>query len=61
MTLKKDYSEKFIKKTVIEIQIQHWGDNRQLSMKGIELENFTTIDNMISNESRSEFHSYIIK
>ena len=30
--LKNDYAEQFIKTTGIEIQGQHWGGNRQLSM-----------------------------
>ena len=32
--LKKYYAEKFIKTTGIEIQGQHWGGNRKLSMEG---------------------------
>ena len=36
--LKKDYAEKFNEKTGIEIQSQHWGGNRQLSMEDIAVE-----------------------
>ena len=36
--LKKYYAEKFIKTTGIEIQSQHWGGNRQLSMEVIAFE-----------------------
>ena len=46
LKLKKDYSEKFSKATSIEIQSQHWGGNRQLSMEGIAVEYFpTSVDN----------------
>ena len=38
--LKKDYAEKFIETTGIEIQSQHWGGNRNLSMEGIYIEYF---------------------
>ena len=34
----KNHAEKFSKTTGIEIQIQHWGGNRQLSMEGIAVE-----------------------
>ena len=40
LRLKKDYAEKFSKTTGIEIQSQHWGRNRQLSMEGIDVEYF---------------------
>ena len=38
--LDKYYAEKFSKTTGIEIQSQHWGRNRQLSMEGIDVEYF---------------------
>ena len=47
LKLKKDYSEKFSKATGIEIQSQHWGGNRQLSIEGIAVEYFTTYVDMI--------------
>ena len=39
---RKYYAEKFSKTTGIEIQSQHWGGNRQLSMEGIDVEYFTS-------------------
>ena len=38
--LEKHYAEKFSEKTGIEIQIQHWGVSRELSMEGIAVEYF---------------------
>ena len=37
---KKYYAEQFSKTTGIEIQSQHWGGNRKLSMEGIAVEYF---------------------
>ena len=36
----KCYAGTFSKKTGIEIQSQHWGGNRQLSMEGISVKYF---------------------
>ena len=38
MKLKKDNYEIFSETTGIEIQRQHWGGNRQLSMEGIAVD-----------------------
>ena len=58
--LKKDYAEKFSETTSIEIQSQHWGGNRQLSMEGISVECFPSPIDPGINEEKSEFYSYII-
>ena len=47
--LKKDYAEKTGKKNGIEIQSQHWGGNRQLSMEGISVEYLTSSIEPVSN------------
>ena len=57
--LKKDYAKKFSEATGVEIQSQHWGGNRQLSMEGIAVECFPTSVDIGNNEEKSEFHSYI--
>ena len=56
--LKKDYDKPIKETTIIEIQIQQWGDNRKLSMELIALEHFTVKDKIRRNELRSKFHSY---
>ena len=44
--VKNDYAEKISEATSIEIQSQHCGGNRQLSMEGISVEYFpTSVDN----------------
>ena len=58
MKLKKVYSEIFSETTGIEIQSQHWGGNRKLSIEGIVLEYFPNINKIRKNESKYEFHSY---
>ena len=57
--LKKYYAEKFSKATGIEIYIQHWVINRQLSVEGIAVEYFPNYIDTGNNEERSKFHSYI--
>ena len=57
--LNKYYAEKSSKTTGIEIQSQHCGGNRKLSMEGINIEYFTNLVDTGSNEKKSEFHSYI--
>ena len=57
--LKKDYAEKFSKTTGIEIQSQHWGGNKQLSIESIAVEYFPNSVHTGINETKSEFHSYI--
>ena len=47
---KKDHSDKFGKATGIEIQSQHLGENRILSMKGIDVEYFPTYVDISNNE-----------
>ena len=47
--LKKYYAEKFSKTTSIEIQSQHLGENRQLSMEDIAVEYFTNSIGPASN------------
>ena len=52
INLKKYYAEKFSKTTGIEIQSQHLGGNRQLSMEDIAVEYFrNSIDPGISEKS----------
>ena len=51
--------KKNIKTTGIEIQGQHWGGNRQLSMEGIAIECFPISIYSGNNEEKSESHSYI--
>ena len=47
-------------KNGIEIQSQHRGGNRQLSMEGIAVEYFpNSIDTGGNNNKKYEFHSYI--
>ena len=41
--VQKDYTEQFSKRTGIEIQSQHWGVNRKISMKGIAVEYFLSL------------------
>ena len=43
----------------MEIQSQHWGVNRKLSMEGISVEYFPTSVDPGNNKEKSEFHSYI--
>ena len=59
MKLKKYCAEKFIESTGIEIQSQHWGDNRKLSIKVIVLEYFPNTNKKIMNESKYLFGFYI--
>ena len=59
LKLKKDYSEEFSKATGIEIQSQHWGENRQLSKEGISVEYFPSSVDTGNNEEKSELNSYI--
>ena len=55
--LKKYYAEKFSETTSIEIQIQLWGGNRQLSMEGIAVEYFTkSIDPGRNEENLNSIH-----
>ena len=56
---KKDYAEKKSELTGIDIQTQHWGGNRQLSMEGIAVEYFSTSVNIGNKEEKYELHSYI--
>ena len=51
--------QKISAKNGIEIQIQHWGGNRKLSMEGIAIEYFPISIDTHNNEEKSEFHSYI--
>ena len=37
----KDYAEKFSETTIIQVQSQHWGGNKQISMENIDVEHFT--------------------
>ena len=50
--LKKYYAEEFIEATGIEIKIQHWGVNRELSMEGIAVEDFTNLVDPGCNETK---------
>ena len=47
---KKDYAKKFSETTSIEIQIQHLGGYRQLSMEDIAVEYFSITIDTGSNE-----------
>ena len=49
LKLKKYYFEKFSETIDKEVQIQHWGRNRQLSMDGIALEYLPTTNNRRDN------------
>ena len=49
------YAETISETTSIEIQSQHWGINRQLSIEYIAVEYFNNSINPDSNE-KSEFH-----
>ena len=40
-------------------QSQHWGGKIQLSMVGIFVEYFPTSVDIVKNEEKYEFHSYI--
>ena len=42
-----------------EIQSQHWGGNRKLSMEGIYVGYYPSSFDPGNNEEKSEFHSYI--
>ena len=56
--IKKYYAKKNSQKNRIEIKIQHWGGNIQVSMEGIAVEYFpNSIDT--GRNKISEFHSYI--
>ena len=57
--MKTYYAEKFSETTGIEIQSQHWGVNRQLSMEGIAVEYVPLSIDPSNNEENSELHSYI--
>ena len=59
LKLRKDYVEKFRETTGIEIQGRHWDGNRQLSMEGIDVEDFPNSIDPDRNNIKSEFHSYI--
>ena len=59
LKLRIDYAEKISKATSIEIQSQHWGGNRQLSMEGISVEYFPAFVDNGNNEEKSESLSYI--
>ena len=51
LKFKKDNDEKSREATSIEIHIQHWGGNRQLSIEGIAVEYFpTSVDNYNNEE-----------
>ena len=43
----------------MEIQSQHWGGNRKLSMEVIAVEYFPTSIDTGNNGEKYEFHSYI--
>ena len=55
MKSKKYYAQKYSKKTGIEIQSQHWGGNRQLSMEVIAVEYFKNYVHTGSNEKNQDF------
>ena len=57
--LKKGYAETFSEITGIENQTQHCSGNRQLSIELIDVVYFLNKENIIANESKSVFHSYI--
>ena len=50
LKFKKDHAEEFSETNGIEIQSQHWGVNRQLSMEVIAVECFPTSVDPGSNE-----------
>ena len=56
---RKDSAETFSEATGIEIQSQHWGGNRELSMEGIAVECFPTFIDTGNNKEKYELHSYI--
>ena len=55
-TKKKSHAEKFSKSTSIEIQSQHWGGNRKLSMEDIAVEYFQSSFDPGNNKEKSECH-----
>ena len=59
MKLNKHYAKKISNSTSIEIQIQHWGGNRQSSMEVTAIEYFPSLFDPGNNEEKYEFHSYI--
>ena len=54
-----NYAEKFSEATGIQIQSQHWGGNRKLSMEAITVEYFPTSVDTGNNEENFEVRSYI--
>ena len=59
LKLKEDYSEKSSETASIEIQSQRWGGNRNLSMEGISVVYFTSIENEEETNQNKCFYSYI--
>ena len=60
LNLKKYYAENFSKTTGTEIKIEHWGENRKLSMKVIAVKYVPNWVDSGGNETKPQFHSYIM-
>ena len=57
--VKKDFVEKFLEAGGVQIQSEHWGENRMLSMEGVTVEGYKCKDEVRDTSTTNVFHSYL--